>query len=203
MSGYRSRHTLWGVIGEDGMAESRSVPNIRRGLSGLQRAAADFRARESCSRVPARHLDDAMEALDKHPGCSCAPELRRVRINWTTIPEPSRDPQNLRSPRLARLPRRQSLSAEVRAAMPRSHVIDPSQNPSITPPSYATVRLRTPYLSDEIKAHRHVRRAAPACAPNRASNRRKTSCFSSRSELIRIGPTLARVAQTHAKRPTS
>ena len=107
-------NTLWGgVIGEDGMTGIEVGPEYPgAAYQALQRALLDLSRKGILLAVCSKNnLDDAMEALEKHPGMLVrAKHFAAMRINWTDkAAESPRDRAGTeRRHRCARLSRRQS-----------------------------------------------------------------------------------------------
>jgi FkbH-like protein len=130
-------NTLWGgVIGEDGMAGIKiGTEYPGAAYQALQRALLDLSRRGILLAICSKNnLDDAMEALEKHPGMLVrAKDFAAIRINWTD------KVQNLREiaqelsvgiDSLAFLDDNYFEREQVRAALPEVTVIEISQNPS-------------------------------------------------------------------------
>jgi len=129
-------NTLWGgVIGEDGMAGIKIGPEYPgAAYQALHRALLDLSRKGILLAVCSKNnLDDAMEALEKHPGMLVrAKNFAAMRINWTD------KAQNLRAiagelnvgiDSLAFLDDNPSEREQVRAALPEVTVIDLPKNP--------------------------------------------------------------------------
>jgi HAD superfamily phosphatase (TIGR01681 family) len=80
-------NTLWGgVIGEDGIAGIKVGPEYPgAGYQAVQRALLDLSRKGILLAICSKNnLDDAMEALEKHPGMLVrAKHFAALRINWT------------------------------------------------------------------------------------------------------------------------
>jgi FkbH-like protein len=129
-------NTLWGgVIGEDGMTGIKiGAEYPGAAYQALQRALLDLSRKgillAACSK---NNLDDAMEALEKHPGMLVrAKHFAAMRINWTD------KAQNLREiagelsvgvDSIAFLDDNPFEREQVRAALPEVTVIDLPKNP--------------------------------------------------------------------------
>ena len=129
-------NTLWGgIIGEDGMA------GIKVGLEypgaahqALQRALLDLSRKGILLAICSKNnLDDAMEALENHPGMLVrAKHFAALRINWTDKAQNLREIAqglNVGSDALAFLDDNPFEREQVRAALPEVTVIDLPKNP--------------------------------------------------------------------------
>jgi FkbH-like protein len=129
-------NTLWGgVIGEDGMngiAVGSEYPGAA--YQALQRALLDLSRKgillALCSK---NNLDDAMEALDNHPGMLLrATHFAALRINWTDKAQNLREiaqELNVGLDALAFIDDNRFEREQVRAALPEVTVIDLPKNP--------------------------------------------------------------------------
>src|ERR1019366_4110412 len=115
-------NTLWGgVIGEDGMAGIKvGAEYPGAAYQALQRALLDLSRKGILLAVCSKNnLDDAMEALEKHPGMLVrAKHFAAMRVNWTD------KALNLRIDALAFLDDNPFEREQVRAALPEVTVID-------------------------------------------------------------------------------
>jgi FkbH-like protein len=129
-------NTMWGgVIGEDGLAGIQvGAEYPGSAYQALQRALLDLSRKGILLAVCSKNnFDDAMEALDKHPGMLLrAKHFAALRINWTD------KQQNLREiaqeldvgiDALAFLDDNHFEREQVRAALPEVTVIDLPKNP--------------------------------------------------------------------------
>jgi len=129
-------NTLWGgVIGEDGMAGIKVGPEYPgAAYQALHRALLDLSRKGILLAVCSKNnLDDAMEAVEKHPGMLVrAKHFAAMRINWTD------KAQNLREiaeelsvgiDSLAFLDDNPFEREQVRTALPEVTVIDLPKNP--------------------------------------------------------------------------
>jgi FkbH-like protein len=129
-------NTLWGgVIGEDGMAGIK-VGSEYPGAAyqALQRALLDLSRKGILLAVCSKNnLDDAMEALEKHPGMLVRPKhFAAMRINWTDKAQNLREiaqELNVGIDSLAFLDDNPFEREQVRAAFPEVTVIDLGRNP--------------------------------------------------------------------------
>jgi len=129
-------NTLWGgVIGEDGMAGIKIGPEYPgAAYQALQRALLDLSRRGILLAICSKNnLDDAMEALEQHPGMLVrAKDFTAIRINWTDKAQNLREiaqELNIGMDALAFLDDNYFEREQVRAALPEVTVIDISQNP--------------------------------------------------------------------------
>jgi FkbH-like protein len=135
-------NTLWGgVIGEDGMAGIRlgtEYPGVA--FQELQRALLDLYQRGILLAVCSKNnLDDAMEALEKHPGMILRPaHFAAMRINWHDKAQNLREiahELNIGIDALAFLDDNPIERQQVRSALPEVAVIDLPADPM----SYARI----------------------------------------------------------------
>ena len=129
-------NTLWGgVIGEDGMTGIKVGPEYPgAAFQALQRALLDLSRKgillALCSK---NNLDDAMEAVEKHPGMLVrAKHFAAVRINWSDKAQNLREiaqELNVGIDSLAFLDDNPFEREQVRAALPEVTVIDVTKNP--------------------------------------------------------------------------
>ena len=129
-------NTLWGgIIGEDGMAGievGAEYPGAA--YQALQRALLDLSRKGILLAVCSKNnLDDAMEALEKHPGMLVrAKHFAALRINWTDKAQNLREiaeELNVGIDALAFLDDNPFEREQVRAALPDVTVIDLPKNP--------------------------------------------------------------------------
>jgi FkbH-like protein len=128
-------NTLWGgVIGEDGIAGIKVGPEYPgAAYQVLQRALLDLSRKGILLAICSKNnLDDAMEALEKHPGMLVrAKHFSAVRINWTDKAQNLREiaqELNIGLDSLAFLDDNPFEREQVRAALPEVTVIDLPQN---------------------------------------------------------------------------
>jgi FkbH-like protein len=129
-------NTLWGgVIGEDGMTGIKVGPEYPgAAYQALHRALLDLSRKgillALCSK---NNLDDAMEALEKHPGMLVRPKhFAAMRINWTDKAQNLREiaeELNVGVDSLAFLDDNPFEREQVRAVLPEVTVIDLGKNP--------------------------------------------------------------------------
>jgi FkbH-like protein len=129
-------NTLWGgVIGEDGMAGIEIGPEYPgAAYQALQRALLDLSRKgillALCSK---NNFDDAMEALEKHPGMLLrAKHFAALRINWTDKSQNLREiaqELNVSTDALAFLDDNFFEREQVRTLLPEVTVIDLPKNP--------------------------------------------------------------------------
>jgi FkbH-like protein len=129
-------NTLWGgVIGEDGMTGIKVGPEYPgAAFQALHRALLDLARRGILLAICSKNnLDDAMEALEKHPGMLVRPQhFAAMRINWTDKAQNLREiahELNIGVDSLAFLDDNAFEREQVRAALPEVTVIDLPQNP--------------------------------------------------------------------------
>jgi len=129
-------NTLWGgVIGEDGMSGIKvGTEYPGAAYQALQRALLDLSRKGILLAVSSKNnLDDAMEALEKHPGMLMrAKHFAALRINWTDKSQNLReiaDELNVGIDALAFLDDNPFERELVRAALPEVTVIDMPKNP--------------------------------------------------------------------------
>ena len=128
-------NTLWGgVIGEDGMGGIKVGPEYPgAAYQALQRALLDLSRKGILLAVCSKNnLDDAMEALEKHPGMLLrAKHFAALRINWNDKGQNLREiaqELNVGIDAFAFLDDSPFEREQVRAALPEVTVIDLSQN---------------------------------------------------------------------------
>jgi len=129
-------NTLWGgVIGEDGMAGIKVGPEYPgAAYQALQRALLDLSRKGILLAICSKNnLDDAMEALEQHPGMLVrAKHFAALRINWTDKAQNLREiakELNVGIDALAFLDDNPFEREQVRAALPEATVIDLPKNP--------------------------------------------------------------------------
>jgi FkbH-like protein len=129
-------NTLWGgVIGEDGMAGIKVGPEYPgAAFQALHRALLDLSRKGILLAVCSKNnLDDAMEAIEKHPGMLVrAKHFAAMRINWTDKAQNLREiaeELNVGIDSLAFLDDNPFEREQVRAALPEVTVIDLGKNP--------------------------------------------------------------------------
>jgi FkbH-like protein len=129
-------NTLWGgVIGEDGMAGIKLGPEYPgAAYQALQRALLDLSRKGILLAVCSKNnLDDAMEAIEKHPGMLLRPKhFAAVRINWTDKSQNLREiaeELNVGVDALAFVDDNPFEREQIRAALPEVTVIDLPKNP--------------------------------------------------------------------------
>ena len=129
-------NTLWGgVIGEDGMSGIKVGPEYPgAAYQALQRTLLDLSRRGILLAISSKNnLDDAMEALEKHPGMLVrAQHFAALRINWTDKAQNLREiaeELNVGIDALAFLDDNPFEREQVRASLPEVTVIDLPKNP--------------------------------------------------------------------------
>ncbi len=129
-------NTLWGgVIGEDGMAGIKvGAEYPGAAYQSLHRALLDLSRKGILLAVCSKNnLDDAMEALEKHPGMLVrAKHFAAMRINWTDKAQNLREiaeELNVGIDSLAFIDDNPFEREQVRSALPEVTVIDLPKNP--------------------------------------------------------------------------
>ena len=139
-------NTLWGgVIGEDGMAGIKVSPEYPgAAFQALQRALLDISRKGILLAICSKNnLDDAMEALEKHPGMLLrAKHFAAMRINWNDKAQNLREiaqELNVGIDALAFLDDNPVECEQVRSALPEIKAIDLSlYDLSKNPMAYAS-----------------------------------------------------------------
>jgi FkbH-like protein len=139
-------NTLWGgVIGEDGMAGIKVSPEYPgAAFQALQRALLDLSRKGILLAICSKNnLDDAMEALEKHPGMLLrAKHFAAMRINWNDKAQNLREiahELNVGIDALAFLDDNPVECEQIRSALPEIKVIDLSlYDLSKNPMAYAS-----------------------------------------------------------------
>ncbi|HLX86100.1 MAG TPA: HAD-IIIC family phosphatase [Terriglobales bacterium] len=129
-------NTLWGgVIGEDGMTGIKIGPEYPgAAFQALQRTLLDLSRKGILLAVCSKNnLDDAMEAIEKHPGMLVrAKHFAAVRINWMDKAQNLREiaqELNVGIDALAFVDDNPFEREQVRATLPEVTVIDLPKNP--------------------------------------------------------------------------
>jgi FkbH-like protein len=129
-------NTLWsGVIGEDGMAGIKvSAEYPGAAYQALQRALLDLSRKGILLAVCSKNnLEDALEAIDQHPGMLLrSRHFSATRINWTDKAQNLREiaqELNVGIDSLAFLDDNPFEREQVRASLPEVTVLDLPQNP--------------------------------------------------------------------------
>ncbi len=204
-------NTLWGgVIGEDGMTGIAVGPEYPgAAYQSLQRALLDLSRKgillALCSK---NNLDDAMEALEKHPGMLLrAKHFAALRINWTDKAQNLREiaqELNVGLDALAFIDDNRFEREQVRAALPEVTVIDLPKNPT----DYASAvrncaALERLALSSEDQQRTEMYAAQKERAGAGQNFRSKEDFFRYLEQEAELDPlsdlTLARVAQLTQK----
>jgi FkbH-like protein len=204
-------NTLWGgVIGEDGMAGIKVGPEYPgAAYQALQRALLDLSRKGILLAVCSKNnLDDAMEALEKHPGMVMrAKHFAALRINWTDKAQNLREiaqELNVGIDALAFLDDNPFEREQVRGALPEVTVIDLPKNPL----EYAASVRNCPAFERLTLSAEDQRRTEMYAAQKQRSGAEQT--FQSKEDFFRfleqeaeLEPvsdlTLARVAQLTQK----
>ncbi len=204
-------NTLWGgVIGEDGMAGIKVGPEYPgSAYQALHRALLDLSRKGIWLAVCSKNnLDDAMEAIEEHPGMLVrAKHFAAMRINWTDKAQNLREiaeELNVGIDSLAFLDDNPFEREQVRAALPKVTVIDLPKNPL----EYAAaVRNCAAFERLALSAEDQQRTEIYAAQKQRAG---AEQTFQSKEDFFRFleqeaelepvsGLTLARVAQLTQK----
>jgi FkbH-like protein len=129
-------NTLWGgVIGEDGTTGIKVGPEYPgAAYQALHRTLLDLSRKGILLAVCSKNnLDDAMEAMEKHPGMLVRPKhFAAMRINWTDKAQNLREiaqELNVGTDSLAFLDDNPFEREQVRAALPEITVIDLGKDP--------------------------------------------------------------------------
>ncbi|MGA7590894.1 MAG: HAD-IIIC family phosphatase [Candidatus Sulfotelmatobacter sp.] len=129
-------NTMWGgVIGEDGMTGIKVGPEYPgAAYQELQRAMLDLSSRGILLAICSKNnIDDAMEALEKHPGMLLRPQhFSAIRINWNEKSQGLREMAselNIGVDSLAFLDDSPFEREQVRSALPEVIVIDLTEDP--------------------------------------------------------------------------
>ena len=204
-------NTLWGgVIGEDGMTGIKVGPEYPgSAYQALQRTLLDLSRKGILLAVCSKNnLDDAMEALDQHPGMLVrSKDFAAVRINWTDKSQNLREiaqELNIGIDALAFVDDNRFEREQVRAALPEVAVIDLPENPL----EYAAAARDCPVferltLSAEDQQRTAMYAGQKARAGAEQSFQSKEDFFRFLEQEAEIAPvsdlTLARVAQLTQK----
>jgi len=131
-------NTMWGgVIGEDGMTGIKLDPEYPgAAYQDLQRAMLDLSRRGVLLAICSKNnIDDAMEALEKHPGMVLRPQhFSAIRINWNEKSQGLREiagELNIGVDSLALLDDNPFEREQVRSALPDVTVIDLPEDPML------------------------------------------------------------------------
>ena len=204
-------NTLWGgVIGEDGMHGIRlSQEYPGAAYQALQRALLDLHRKGILLAICSKNnLEDAMEAVSKHPGMLLKPEhFAAVRINWSDKALNLREiaaELNIGVDALAFLDDNPVERAQVRIVLPEVTVIDLPGDPS----QFADVVRDSPCF-ERLAMSEEDRQRTALYAAERERGRAEQN-FSSKEDFYRSleqeaeiaavdASTLARVAQLTQK----
>ena len=204
-------NTLWGgIIGEDGMAGIKigaEYPGAP--FQALQRALLDLSRRGILLAICSKNnLDDAMEALEKHPGMLVrSKHFAAMRINWTDKSQNLREiaqELNIGVDSLAFLDDNPFEREQVRAALPEINVIDVPQNPL----EYAAIVRDCPVFERLTLSAEDQQRTAMYADQRQRATAEQT--FQSKEDFFRFleqeaelnpvsGLTVARIAQLTQK----
>jgi FkbH-like protein len=204
-------NTLWGgVIGEDGMNGIRlgqEYPGAP--YQALQRTLLDLHRKGILLVVCSKNnLEDAMEAIENHPGMLLKPEhFSAMRINWGDKSESLREiatELNIGTDALAFLDDNPFERAQVHAALPDITVIDLSGDPS----TYADAVRHSPVF-ERLALSEEDRQRTALYAAGRAQSRAERDIPSKEdfyrsleqeAEIVPLAPaSLARISQLTQK----
>jgi len=204
-------NTLWGgVIGEDGMTGIKLGPDYPgAAYQALQRALLDLTRRRILLAICSKNNpEDAMEALEKHPGMVLRPaDFAAMRISWNEKVLGLREiasELNIGIDSLAFLDDNPVEREAVRASLPEVTVIDLPEDPF----DYASVVQQCPVLQRlSISTEDQMRTAFYAGQREREHSEQlfqsKEDFFRYLEQKVEIAPvspeTLARVAQLTQK----
>ena len=204
-------NTLWGgIIGEDGMAGIKvGAEYPGAAFQALQRALLDLSRRGILLAICSKNnLDDAMEALEKHPGMLVRPRhFAAMRINWTDKSQNLREiahELNIGVDSLAFLDDNPFEREQVRAALPEITVIDVPQDPL----QYAAIVRDSPVFERLTLSAEDQQRTAMYAEQRQRTTAEQT--FQSKEDFFRfleqeaeLNPasdlTIARIAQLTQK----
>jgi FkbH-like protein len=204
-------NTMWGgVIGEDGMAGIKLGPEYPgAAYQNLQRAMLDLARRGILLAICSKNNpEDAMEALENHPGMLLRPkDFAALRINWSHKAQNLREiasELNIGVDALAFLDDNPVEREQVRSALPEVTVIDLPEDPLF----YAAVVRECPEferlaLSSEDQQRTTLYAAQRERSHAEQSFQSKEDFFrylEQEAEVVPVSPaTLARVAQLTQK----
>lgn len=204
-------NTLWGgVIGEDGMTGIKVDPEYPGAAhQALQRTVLDLSRKGILLAVCSKNnLDDAMEALEKHPGMLVrAKDFAALRINWTDKSQNLREiaqELNVGIDALAFLDDNPFEREQVRAALPEVTVIDLPNNPleyAAAVRNCAALERLTLSSEDQQRTKMYAAQKDRAVAEHRFQSKEDFFRFlEQEAELEPVSDlTLARVAQLTQK----
>jgi FkbH-like protein len=204
-------NTLWGgAIGEDGMTGiniGAEYPGAA--YQSLQRALLDLARRGTLLAICSKNNpEDAMEALEEHPGMLLRPkDFSAVRINWKDKAQNLRDiasELNVGIDSLAFLDDNPVEREQVRSALPEVMVIDLPEDPL----AYAAAVRDCPVFERLVLSNEDLRRTTLYAAQRERSAAENT--FQTKEDFFRyleqeaeVAPvsaaTIARVAQLTQK----
>ena len=204
-------NTLWGgVIGEDGMAGIKvGAEYPGAAYQALHRTLLDLSRKGILLAVCSKNnLDDAMEALENHPGMLVrAKHFSAMRVNWTDKAQNLREiaqELNVGIDALAFLDDNPFEREQVRAALPEVTVIDLPKNPleyaSVVRKCAAFERL-TLSAEDQQRSEMYAAQKQRAGAEQTFQSKEDFFCFlEQEAQLEPVSElTLARVAQLTQK----
>lgn len=204
-------NTLWGgVIGEDGIDGIRvGIEHPGASYRDLQRVMLDFYRRGILLAISSKNNpDDAMEALEKHPGMILRPQhFAAMRINWQDKAQNLREiaeELNIGVDALAFLDDNPVEREQIRAALPEVAVLDLPADAA----QYAQV-LRDCPLFERLVLSEEDKQRGVYYAAQRERTELESACASKEDflrslqqevEIARVdSSTLARVAQLTQK----
>ena len=204
-------NTLWaGVIGEDGMAGLKlgsEYPGAA--YQNLQRAMLDLSRRGILLAICSKNnLEDALEALENHPGMLLRPkDFAAVRINWNDKAQNLREiasELNIGIDALAFLDDNPAEREQVRSALPEVTIIDLPEDPL----AYAAAlrdcpvfeRLTLSSEDQQRSTHYAAQRDRSQAEQNFQSKEDFFRYLEQEAEVLPASPsTLARIAQLTQK----
>jgi FkbH-like protein len=204
-------NTLWGgVIGEDGMTGIKlGAEYPGAAYQSLQHALLDLARRGILLAICSKNNpEDAMEALEKHPGMLLRPkDFSAVRINWDDKAQNLRDiasELNVGVDSLAFLDDNPVERAQVRSALPEIMVLDLPEDPI----AYAAAVRDCPVFERLALSNEDLRRTSLYAAERERSEAENN--FQTKEDFFRYleleaevalvsGATIARVAQLTQK----
>jgi FkbH-like protein len=204
-------NTLWGgVIGEDGMTGIKLGPEYPgAAYQNVQRAMLDLTRRGILLAICSKNnLEDAIEALENHPGMLLRPkDFAAVRINWSDKAQNLREiasELNVGTDALAFLDDNPVEREQIRSALPEVTIVDLPEDPL----AYAAAVRDCPVferlaLSSEDQQRTTLYAAQRERSHAEQSFQSKEDFFrylDQEAEVVPVSPaTLARVAQLTQK----
>jgi FkbH-like protein len=204
-------NTIWGgVIGEDGMTGIKLGPEYPgAAYQNLQRAMLDLVGRGILLAICSKNnLEDAMEALENHPGMLLRPKhFAAVRINWSDKAQNLREiasELNIGVDALAFLDDNPVEREQLRSALPEITVIDLPEDPL----AYAAAVRDCPVFErlalsseDQQRTNLYAERRERSQAEQKFHDKEDFFRYlEQEAEVVSVSPaTLARVAQLTQK----